>query len=91
MIDGDQRHAEDQGEHLGRADADEQGADQARRVVDRDAADVGDDAGTAQGLVDDGQQPLQMGSAATSGTTPPKRACRSVCEAMTLERTAGRR
>src|SRR5207244_11788572 len=27
--------------------------------------------------------------AATSGTTPPKRACRSVCEAMTFDRTRG--
>src|SRR5690242_3266998 len=36
-----------------------------------------------------GKSRRRWARAATSGTTPPKRACRSVCEAMTLERTTG--
>src|SRR5262249_50915441 len=36
-----------------------------------------------------GSNRCRCARAATSGTTPPKRACRSVCEAITLARTAG--
>ena len=41
VVDADERHVQRQGEHLGGADADEQRADEAGRVMDGDAADVG--------------------------------------------------
>ena len=37
-----------------------------------------------------GSSRCRWAAAATSGTTPPKRACRSVCEATTLARTRRR-
>ena len=40
VVDAEQRDIERQGQHLGRADADQQRADQPRRVVDGDAADL---------------------------------------------------
>src|SRR5262249_8440522 len=52
-----QRNPQRQRQHLGGADADEQGADQAGGVVDRHAADlIQPDAGLAQGAVEDGEQ-----------------------------------
>ncbi len=61
VVDAEQRHAQANGEHLGRADADQQGADQARRMMHGDAADlIQTHAGLAQRFVDDRQQSLQM-------------------------------
>ncbi len=63
VIDADQRHVQAHREHLGGADADQQSADQPRRIVDGDAADVFEAyRRLLQRLVDDRQQTLQMGA-----------------------------
>src|SRR5438067_1074858 len=61
VIDANERYAERQGQHFRAADADEQGTDQARRVMHRHAADlVQPYVGLFECLVDDGKKALQM-------------------------------
>ena len=64
VVDADQRHVQRQRQHLGRADADQQRADQARRVDARrrSRSRSSRTSGLPQRLVDDGQQPLQVGA-----------------------------
>src|SRR5262249_33061610 len=71
VVDPDQRHAQGQGQRLAGRDADQQGADQPRGVVDGDAADVGQpEVGLAQGLVDDGEEARQVSAGGDLGNDP---------------------
>ena len=63
VIHTDERHTEPEAEHLRRGDADEQRANQPRRVVNRDAADICKrDPRLCEGLIDDWQEVPQMGT-----------------------------
>src|SRR5579864_687919 len=63
MIDCNQRDLECDGQHFGGTHTNQQGADQARRIVNRDATNLGKkNAGLAQGLVNHRQRSLQMGA-----------------------------
>jgi hypothetical protein len=67
-------------------------ADQSRSIEHDDGRQFGPaDVGSLRRLIDHGQEPLQMSTGGNLGTTPPKRACRSVCDATTLDSTAGHR
>src|SRR5262249_46818673 len=61
VVDTDERNPQRHRQHLGRTDADEEGPDQAWRMVYRDAADLVErDAGFLQRFIDDGQESLQV-------------------------------
>ena len=61
VIDAEQGYIESDGQHLGGADADQERADQTRRMMNGDARElIETNAGLLQGFVDDGEKALQM-------------------------------
>ena len=87
VMHGDQGDAQGVGQRLRRRDADQQRAEQSGPVGDGDGINVLErQPRLLQRLRDDAVDLLDVPRAATSGTTPPVLACRSICEAMTLDR-----
>ena len=90
VVDGDQRDVERQGQRLGRGQADDQRPDQPRPGRDGDRAEVAERRRPARVRASSitGRICRTCAREAISGTTPPNRSCRSICEATTLERIA---
>ena len=71
VVDQNERLFQDECERFCGGEADEQGTDESRGMGDGDGGQVVEsNAGVGDDLVDDWQDSLDVGAAATSGTTP---------------------
>jgi hypothetical protein len=89
MVNADERDAFRPGDALCGRDADEQRADEARAVPDRDGVEVVQrGVGLGEGLLDDGEDAFDMGAARDLGDDPAVLGVQVLLEATTLDRTA---
>ena len=88
VVDRHERQPPRPGDRLRRGEPDEQRADQARALRDRDAVDVVERRARLRRAprARRARSSSRCRRDATSGTTPPYRACRSACDATTFAR-----